>query len=79
MTPKEEAIDLVQEFYNITSQDGYYEEFKEAKECALICVDDKIQMIIKLENNKDIGNYWFFDDILYELREVKQEINKLEL
>jgi len=64
MTPKEEAIGLVREFYNITEQEGYHEEFEEAKKCALICVN-RILDIYELDEYA----HW---------RKVKQEIIKLE-
>ncbi len=72
MTPKEKANDLVRKFYdycnNNENRDGY------AKLCALIAVDEILNLMIKefrwdVKHNGNI-NYW---------EEVKQEIEKQEL
>ena len=84
MTPKEKAEELVERFGRVIPfQDTYYSEEelykmhkKNAKQCALICVDEIISIpsiqIAYIEewsnNSKSKESYW---------REVKQEINKL--
>ena len=64
MTPKEKAIDLVEDMHNAPEM-GYNEH---AKQCALIAVDEIIEA---LKNNAANSASWLY----YE--EVKQEINKL--
>jgi len=63
MTPKEKAMELVNKFLELTS-----EEFTginiSSKQCALICVDEIL-------NNRGIPFYFQF------WTEVKQEIEKL--
>lgn len=75
MKPKEEAKELVAEFYEITKQDGYYEEFEEAKECALICVGKMYKFESSGFDYEDCNPTT--QDRLKELKEVKQEITKL--
>lgn len=71
MTPKERSRELVDEFYiKVHDRDGTsaMNEF-EAKQCALIAVDE----IIKYSPNKPD---YEFDSIEY-FNKVKQEIEKL--
>jgi homoserine trans-succinylase len=60
MTAKEKAKELVDKFLN---EQNNTEEISEAKQCALICVDE----ILRILPFTDV-KYW---------QEVKQEINKL--
>lgn len=63
MTPKEKAKELVNKFY--IQEIKYYENITTAKECALISVDE----ILNLDNFSIEGRvYW---------EEVKFEIEKL--
>jgi len=74
MTPKEKAEELVERFGRVIPfQDTYYSEEelynmhkKEAKQCALICVDE----ILMSQHNvwENTIEYW---------QDVKQEICKL--
>ena len=80
MTPKEKAKELIEEFSNAESEDGYLNQnhFRH-KQCAIIAVNEIIKAnpiietrIIKngcswIESKTNI-NYW---------QEVKQEIEKL--
>jgi hypothetical protein len=82
MTPKEKAQELVDKFYQrfplkmdvITTKGDLsweYDNWKEAKECALIAVDEIIQSdwFITTEQDKTHwDNYW---------QEVKTEIDNL--
>jgi hypothetical protein len=77
MTAKEKAIELVQLFYNNQCSYSIIElAYSSAKQCALICVDEIINIpSIQIgysqgfsKNNKSTESYW---------REVKKEINKL--
>jgi len=72
MEAKEKAKELVDKYKSIVCYDGY-----QAKQCALICVDEiieatKIKTYNWIPNTLEIGfkysKYW---------QEVKQEINKL--
>jgi hypothetical protein len=62
MTPKEKAQELVKKFFDATNIYTF-----EAKDCALIAVDEIIDFISEDPYYKDF-NFW---------QEVKQEINNL--
>lgn len=77
MTPKEKALKLCDAFYqflplehNVITTDGdlswEYDGWDNAKQCALIAVDEIIEVLSNDIN--PLVNYWF---------EVKQEIEKL--
>ncbi len=67
MKPKEKAIDLTADFYDIKSNEPDYGiDWEMAKKCALIAVDE----IINLDIDVNTLDYWWW-------QEVKQEINKL--
>ena len=72
MTPREKALELVNNFYLNGIQDEEYSmEYDDGKECALICVDEMIKELTEEISPSIHGfrhNYW---------KEVKQEINKL--
>ena len=69
MTAKEKAIELIDKFYSISS---FFSDLEDAKECALIAVDEIISLskIASLRRNNVYMEleYW---------QEVKQEIEKL--
>ena len=73
MTPKEKALELINEYYDFFNTDIYDTKvfFEDCKKCALIAVD-KIEeadwFISNKENWDEWKNYW---------QEVKQEIEKL--
>tara|TARA_B110000967_G_scaffold110683_1_gene113254 strand:- start:267 stop:479 length:213 start_codon:yes stop_codon:yes gene_type:complete len=70
MTAKEKAKELVDKFLN---EQNNTEEISEAKQCALICVDEILEFAYDIEWEKKeeaISKLKF-------LKEVKQEINKL--
>ena len=76
MTPKEKAEELFKKFIEYTQEwdelDGYVVDKYNAKQCALIAVDELIKSTPTFDN-KD-----FFDEGCSEWwQEVKQEINKL--
>ena len=73
MTPREKALELVNNFYLNGIQDEEYSmEYDDGKECALICVDEI------LKENERINEGGSFPTPLTEYwQEVKQEINKL--
>ncbi len=73
MTPKEKAKELVDKFIEPTMEfdelDGYVEDKDNAKQCALIAVDEVIEALHEHHwQNRLIINYW---------EEVKHEIEKL--
>lgn len=70
---------LVDRFENIGSTDivvgslwekGYILSQDEAKQCALICVDEILKEILSTPNVYELDTYYYW-------KEVKQEINKL--
>ena len=71
MTPKEKAKELFDRFYGIEPVEPIYigMDKGQAKQCALICVDEMIDLANTYEN-KHLGD-------IQQLQEVKQEINKL--
>ena len=69
MTPQEKAAELVRKFKPlVTFSMGVHQSYilKIAKKCALVAVDEIIEVLSKDIN--PLVNYWF---------EVKQEIKKL--
>ena len=76
MTAKEKAYKLVDEFMDIKEFGGRDLMYlSEAKKCALICVDEMMELAYDIEWEKK-------EDALSKikfLKEVKQEINKLEI
>ena len=70
MTPKEKAKELVEKYFYLFSVELENTiDYREAKQCALIAVDE----IIKYSPNKPLEEY---DPIQY-FKEVKREIKKL--
>ena len=82
MTPKEKAQELIDAFYqhlpleeNVITSDGVlsweYDGWENAKQCALIAVDEIINLnynLLEYYGNLSSTEYW---------QEVKQEIEKL--
>jgi hypothetical protein len=67
MTPKEKALELVNKFINYMVPP--YTTTFDAKQCALIAVDEIINnVLVGIDLASTWGNYWY---------EVKQEIEKL--
>ena len=67
MTPKEKAEELKYKYMSVRWDIGP----DDAKQCALITVDEIIKQLVPIEkapNNKSAFQYW---------EEVKQEINKI--
>jgi hypothetical protein len=66
MTPKEKALDLVEQFSSVLMYDEVYED---SIKCALIAVDKIFEALHEHHwQNRLIIDYW---------KEVKQEIEKL--
>ena len=74
MTPKDKAKELVDKMWNIDERYGSI-GFHEAKQCALVAVDEILNFDLKAKNESQfiierrIEDYW---------EEVKQEIEKYE-
>jgi len=64
MTPKEKAEQLFNRFYF----DTLLNELEDAKDCALIAVDEILFIVLKYNDTQPEVTYW---------KEVKQEIEKL--
>ena len=71
MKAKEKAKELVYKYFNLTD----HMQFDEAKECALIAVDEILKSGIEIDYyfDKSIGYYLSY---LEYYAEVKQEIKK---
>lgn len=78
MIPKEKAKELVDKFTDIENEYNEYSDFKQAKQCALITVDEILENVnyFFTELEKD-GLPNKFDDEIEYWQEVKQEIEKL--
>ena len=69
MTPKEKAKELVDKFYYIPNSQGIFMmQDYQAKECALIAVDEIILEMNSVMLPNPFKQYW---------QEVKQEIEKV--
>lgn len=82
MTPREKAVQLVDDFWSkITYKLGEDTSFERAKDCVIICVDEKIETLkmvnsfVGLEGTEEYDQ--FYKEELEELQEVKTEIEKL--
>jgi hypothetical protein len=64
---KDKAKELVDKFFKIIGGISYF-EWQQAKQCALICVNELIQEFNFNAANEEAKSYWI---------EVKKEINKL--
>jgi len=75
MKAKEKAKELVDSFYfkiaSYPEKSICYFEYNTAKQCALICVDEMMQ-VIPANINPIV-----YMPLLSNLQEIKQEINKL--
>ena len=77
MTPKEKAKELVEKYYHLFSVDLENTiDYREAKHCALIAVDEIIRTL-----NEDIRDLDVRDNVLLDLieywKQVKQILEKL--
>jgi len=70
MTPKEKAHELV--------DDMDFSNYDIAKQCALICVDDEIKLLIKIQTEHHSDNYFTLENEIQKLIEVKQQIELLK-
>lgn len=71
MKAKEKAKELVGRFEDLESDYGamFCMAWQEAKQCALICVDEILKEILSTPNVYELDTYYYW-------KEVKQEINK---
>ena len=69
MTPKEKAKELVDKFYYIPNSQGIFMmQDYQAKQCALIAVDEILFVVSKYNDTQAEVSYW---------QEVKQQIENL--
>jgi hypothetical protein len=71
MTPKQKAKEIVNKFYYYVESISESQQEENAKQCALIAVDEILNCdcyFKTLEDSKEFTKYWY---------EVQQEINKL--
>ena len=71
MRPKEKAKEIINKHYsNLVDFLTHYQAYKLAKQCALICIDNLQDELIKLNSDKSLDLFNYYQD-------VKQEINKI--
>jgi hypothetical protein len=72
MTPKAKAVELFNDYYSYLKANLMYDEeaMQDAKQCALIAVDEIIEELL------ECGEVWMKSRIIY-WKEVKQEIELL--
>ena len=68
MTAKEKADEIYVGFWYLTN------DSRIAKQCALICVDEKMNFLESIEHQIDVDNYYF---LYKELKYEKEQIEKL--
>ena len=68
MTAKEKAKELIQKYFDLFNNLGYYASLSEGKACALIAVEEILKTISDLKDDDLDVRYW---------NEVKKEINEL--
>jgi len=74
MTPKEKAQELIRKYYRLgLHQDGQSLNWMEAKQCAIIAVDEILQNVY--DDRATIGRRNLTDKEYWT--EVKQEIEKI--
>ena len=74
MKAKEKAKELVDKFrkeFDWVESDYAIDLYRDVRQCALICVDEKIETLLPYAGLLDIKK------TIDELEEVKQELNKL--
>ena len=77
MTAKDKAKELVDFYLKIISDVHPLVSYtNSAKQCALICVDNEIDLIMKLVSANELS-VLFATELITSKEEVKQEINKL--
>ena len=82
-TPKEKAEELVDRFLKVRvdvstfdSIKGRYLDIDEAKQCALICIDNEIELVKHIINERGFSTIQG-DKIIKEKLEVRNEIERL--
>jgi hypothetical protein len=72
ITPEQKARELVDKMYLVTKEDGIYGDLFIAKQCALIAVEEIIDLNLGLSNCDE--NNWSIEKFYLA---VQQEIQKL--
>lgn len=73
---QEKAKELVDRFIQYTPADEKF-ELPYAKKCVLICVNRNIKILTELREKEHSDNFRYIEEIILELQEVKQEIEKI--
>ena len=76
MKAKEKAKELIEKLLLFQPLIPDYDREGQAKQCALICVDEMIEMLEKIIKIDFADEYNFLKQEVLSLEEVKQEINK---
>ena len=80
-TPKDKAVELCVKFFKPSvfkyEEKQYAVDEESAKQCALICVDNEIQLIALLVG-RSLLTVEKGSDLINELKEVKKEIETYE-
>lgn len=76
MTPKEKAFELVMKMRKVELWIEEHIDWKAAKQCALIAVDEIIENLNKISKDLLSSDYQPYSHLNY-WQEVKQEIEKL--
>ncbi len=77
MIPREKADELIRKYYKWgLHKDGQSLSWLEAKQCAMIAVDEVLNVLPQQEYLEDRGEYSENRERIY-WKEVKQEIEKL--
>ena len=76
MTAKEKSKELIQKYFDLFSNLGYYASLSEGKKCALIAVEEILNNSVMNYSGSDFSNNEILSDTDY-WQEVKKEINGL--
>jgi hypothetical protein len=87
MTPKEKAQELADKFYQTTPNEAWineplgiseeYKAWKQAKQCALIAVNEIIEALLEYDNRNNTYELQNMDRDFNYWEQVKQEIENL--
>jgi len=72
MKAKEKARELIEKLKGYTQTYCEYEGTEDAKQCALICVDERIKLLEEIRDFKGLDISWIEKE-----QEVKKEIENL--
>lgn len=74
MTPEEKAEELILKCIGLYKTTWTKKEWKKAKQCALICVDEMYKLRMNYgrhEGQKDDYNYYsYWEDVIYQIKKL---------